>query len=242
MANLQARTSKARRATDRPVEELAVPRDPNVVSAARALGSASSGAGRRASLARQTRSLQRSHGNQHVQRLIIQLAPKKKAKVVTEVIIPTEVEEGTIEFTSKTLEGLSYSIGARREVGEGGIRDLSHETEVNAAGIATKVTIKGQLFRTLPVWKTRDSRPAAERKEWDRFLGVVTKHENKHVAIAKKHLRNMKRAVGGGLKEEVVNERVAFHAEAMGKAQEAYDTKTTHGIKEGARINLPETP
>lgn len=243
MADLQKQTSRARRDGARAISDSLVTRDAHdMVLSGRALPvsrALTSGAGRRASLARQTRSLQRSHGNQHVQRSLQRSTVQRAGTTVT---IPTDVVRETYPIRGKTLEAVMYRLETGGEAGKGGVEDLLMEAEFGSNDKATTVTITGKLFTRLPVWEARDSRPAAEQREWDRFLGVLTRHENKHLSIAKTHLQAIKRALGGGLKSDVLNARWDAKIAALQAAQKAYDDATQNGISEGTVINLPESP
>lgn len=211
------------------------------------------GAGGRASLVRQARSLQVVRGNQHVQRLVQRVAAtkavqsrevarraavqRKGAKVT--LPDPKDVDHDTYEIKSKTLEGVMYRLETGGEAGKGGIENPAIEGVIEN-GVAVEVTVTGRFLTLLPVWTARDSRPAAEQREWDRFLGVLTKHENKHLAIAQTHVKGMKSL--GGLKEDDFSTKRDQKLQALEDAQKAYDASSGHGIKEGTVINLPDQP
>ena len=53
----------------------------------------------------------------------------------------------------------------------------------SSGGRLTQVDLTVTLGIEMPIWTRYSSRPEVERREWDRFYGVLLEHERGHIAI-----------------------------------------------------------
>jgi predicted secreted Zn-dependent protease len=112
--------------------------------------------------------------------------------------------------------------------------------EYSDGGGLRDATISLSLVVHLPDWQEREQAPAALRKSWDRFLTALTAHEEGHVEISIEHATKLRNELAALTPEASCQELTAkFQDRAnaaqarMDRAQEDYDEKTQHGIKQG---------
>jgi predicted secreted Zn-dependent protease len=100
----------------------------------------------------------------------------------------------------------------------------------------TKATVTVVEQKEMPVWKEADAQCPPIKNEWNRVLGVLDTHENKHVAIDKTHYADAHLKLVGKKREDAwaAMEAVVAAADA---ANHAYDTQTQNGAAEGAKLN-----
>jgi predicted secreted Zn-dependent protease len=105
-------------------------------------------------------------------------------------------------------------------------------------GRATRVNITLTLTIRLPRWQEgRDDASAATRTEWDRMMGALRAHEERHAEIAREWAPTFKQRMLG-VREGNLASR---HSQVLGQVdqrQGQYDTQTTHGQTEGVSLDL----
>jgi predicted secreted Zn-dependent protease len=99
-----------------------------------------------------------------------------------------------------------------------------------------KVTVTVVEAKEMPNWKEADAQCPPIRAEWTRFFGVLDNHENTHVAIDRKHFSDVHRKLVGK-KREAAWKALDDEIDAADKENQAYDTRTSNGVAEGANIN-----
>ncbi len=105
-------------------------------------------------------------------------------------------------------------------------------------GRTTRVNITLTLTIRLPRWQEgRDEASPAARAEWDRMMGALRAHEERHAEIAREWAPRFKQRMLG-VREGNVASR---HSQTLGQVdqrQGQYDTQTTHGQTEGVSLDL----
>jgi predicted secreted Zn-dependent protease len=105
-------------------------------------------------------------------------------------------------------------------------------------GRTSRVDITLTLTIRLPRWQEgRDEASAAARTEWDRMLGALQAHEERHAEIAREWAPTFKERMLG-VRESNVASR---HSQVLGQVndrQREYDTQTQHGQTEGVSLDL----
>jgi hypothetical protein len=99
-----------------------------------------------------------------------------------------------------------------------------------------KVVITVIETKEMPQWQEADAQCAPIKNEWKRFYGVLDAHENRHLAIDKKHFDNLHLKLVGKPREtawKIADDAVT----AADTENQTYDTQSQNGVKEGANIN-----
>ena len=105
-------------------------------------------------------------------------------------------------------------------------------------GRTSRVDITLTLTIRLPRWQEgRNEASAAARTEWDRMMGALQAHEERHAEIAREWAPTFKERMLG-VRESNVASR---HSRVLGQVddrQREYDTQTQHGQTEGVSLDL----
>jgi predicted secreted Zn-dependent protease len=108
--------------------------------------------------------------------------------------------------------------------------------EYDAQDRVTKVVVTVVDRKEMPAWKELPDQCPPIRAEWDRYYGVLDAHEDKHVGIDRKHFTNVHLKLVGKKREtawKVLDDEIA----AADQENQAYDTQSQNGVKEGAKLN-----
>jgi hypothetical protein len=138
-----------------------------------------------------------------------------------------------------TLREAATSIAGRTEAGSV-TPTASRDTETwtpeggEEQVIAARVTVKQVM--ELPTWSDKSTATKNQQAEWDRFHAAITTHETGHVSIDKTSFAGTHGKMVG---QTPTKADEAFDAaEAQAKTDnDAYDTTTDHGLKQGTGIN-----
>lgn len=105
----------------------------------------------------------------------------------------------------------------------------------------TKASITSSPYIILPTWSDYSKATKDEKKSWDDMMKALEKHENNHHTIFKDAVDTFKKSL------EKRDDLSAKDAKQLWKdfikdtqdAQDKYDTKTSHGEKEGVELIVP---
>lgn len=119
--------------------------------------------------------------------------------------------------------------------------DVSYEYDsVDRRGRAVGLRLRARITIRMPVWTDRESAPAADREEWDRFRAALLEHERGHERRARARLPETHRR----LLETPAAELGRVYQDELTRLQrdsDAYDTATDHGRRPppGTNITFP---
>jgi predicted secreted Zn-dependent protease len=144
-----------------------------------------------------------------------------------------------IKIKAATLRGALKELKKREEWGlfEGGI---SPSVKKNGDNV-TELTIAGSCTIHMPEWSGYKSAPKACKEEWDRMWEALETHEKGH---AKLYVDVVEKFADGLRKKEeaVTVEQIKALLKALDKKldddSDSYDTRTAHGEKDGATLNI----
>lgn len=99
-----------------------------------------------------------------------------------------------------------------------------------------KVTVNVRETKEMPQWVELDQQCPPIKSEWNRFYSVLDQHEEKHIAIDRKHFTNVHQKLVGKPRQTAWDtlDKVVDTAD---KENIAYDASSNHGVTEGAKIN-----
>ncbi len=137
----------------------------------------------------------------------------------------------SVEITGTTLEDVGDALSTLDEWGQGG---GALRSEAIPVGTSTNLTVKlhGNLVKRLPKWRNYASASAAAKKEWDRMLGKLEAHEQRHMEIAIQHGDALAADLVGKDIDQIAKMVTDRNAQ-MAKDQKKFDHDTDHGKKQG---------
>ena len=153
-------------------------------------------------------------------------------------------EAGTCAAGTTTITEASGSVTASGSTVQDAIEDATNKQGGHVASVLPTFseyvfcpeekenkTIKGATVaitetKTVPTWKERSQFPAEAQKMWDGYLAAVLAHEDKHVAIDKKHFTDMHKKAEGKLPAAA---RVALQAVITAADKENEKLDATEG-------------
>ena len=153
----------------------------------------------------------------------------------------TVTPSNTTFDVSGSLNDAATTLAARPEAGK-----VTHQItdqylcplDSDNAGPVRVANIKVSEAIELPNWTDKASAPAAAQTEWNRFLKVLTAHEQHHVDLDKAAMKNLHTKCIG--KSEADANTAINAAETQANTDNTtYDTTSNHGINEGTTINPP---
>jgi uncharacterized protein DUF922 len=138
-----------------------------------------------------------------------------------------------VEVSGDTLEDVADALKKLDEWGQGG-GALRNEPIAPGSSTNLTVTLHGNLVLRLPKWKNYNSASTAAKREWDRMLGKLKAHEQRHMDIAIEHGDALAKELAGkeiGVLAKMVTARNA----QMAADQKKLDDDTDHGSKSGVQ-------
>ena len=154
------------------------------------------------------------------------------------VRVPTV--RSTYDIEARTLAEVARLVAGRTEAGRCGWKMTYGYDDTDREGKPRGLTVTLELEIELPRWVGRDTAPAAERAEWDRFLAALSRHEDGHVEIAARGAQRMHDRIAGARAARAD----AIYQDETQKTQDEsdrYDTRTAHGQRPppGTIITVP---
>jgi len=153
------------------------------------------------------------------------------AKVEDDWHPPAPNTSPTLVLRGKTLAEVGRELDTQDEWGRGG---GSLRADPIPAGNSTNLTVKlhGNLQLRLPTWSNYSSASAAAQAEWDRMIGKLRAHEQRHMDIAIQHGDQLAQdLVGNDI--GVIAKMVTDRNKQMAADQKQLDDDTDHGAKAG---------
>jgi hypothetical protein len=136
-----------------------------------------------------------------------------------------------IVVAGRTLADAGAAIDRLNEWGEGGGRLRAERIPVGTSASVT-VTLHANLILRMPRWTGYAHASTAARAEWDRMIGRLQAHENRHMAIAVEEADNLARALMGVEIAEIA-QMVTDANRTLQDRQDQLDTDTEHGARAG---------
>ncbi len=153
------------------------------------------------------------------------------ARVVKDWDSPNPNTTPWVEVPGATLADVGAALDANDEWGQGGGRLRSDRIPV---GTSTNLTIQlhGNLQRRVARWRNYATASAAAKAEWDRMIGKLTAHEQRHMDIAIEEFDKVAADLVGKDIDQIVSLVTAANAAAETR-QHQLDTSTDHGSRRG---------
>jgi predicted secreted Zn-dependent protease len=149
------------------------------------------------------------------------------------------ITRGTYTLRSTSFEGLRIAMNRRPEWG---LFDphINYDFESETDMVST-IILSAAPEITLPAWSLRATADDAHAQAWDAMLAALTQHEENHLRIFERWVqtfrRNMRRVRPFPASE--FESRCDGFNDSLDTAQGRYDDRTTHGQREGVRLDDP---
>jgi predicted secreted Zn-dependent protease len=111
--------------------------------------------------------------------------------------------------------------------------------KIDGDGKVKSVTLTLNPTIELPEWSGYSKASKAQRKAWDDMVAKLEKHERNHHKIQKDALEDLKKKIKAAksLDRDVLDDLISKNSEGTQKQQDAYDSRTGHGEKEGVELD-----
>ena len=143
--------------------------------------------------------------------------------------------------SGKTLKGAQKKLDSRDEWGlYDATRNPKQSAKADKDGNVASVTMVLNPVIELPQWSGYSSATKEQKASWDKMVKALEAHERKHHDIQvdcaddlEKQIKNAKT-----LDAKALNKMISDQQKACQKKQDAYDTSSGHGAKEGVELDL----
>ena len=139
-----------------------------------------------------------------------------------------------IVVKGKTLAQVADALNKLPEWGRGGGSIRSDKLD-NVKTPEVTVQLRANLTMVLPQWDGYEQASAAVKKEWDRMIATLRKHEQRHVDIAIEEADALASALMGKPMSKIASMVTEANAK-MAKRQKELDAKTENGSKVGVEF------
>lgn len=110
---------------------------------------------------------------------------------------------------------------------------------------SVRVTVEPSYTITMPRWNKRAARPPRERAAWETVYDALAIHEQGHIDIFLEELDRLHAALASTSEGSVaatlseIDARLVAFMASLHTRQAEYDSRTRHGIDQGAILNCP---
>jgi len=147
----------------------------------------------------------------------------------------------TFRVTGKTLSEAKKDLDARDEWGlYDATPNFKSSAKVDGDGNVVSVTMVLNPEIELPAWSGYSAATKEQKASWDTMYKALLAHENKHHDIQLECVEDLKKQIKAAKKLDAaaLNKLVDNLQQACQKKQDAYDSRSGHGAKEGVVLKL----
>ena len=112
-----------------------------------------------------------------------------------------------------------------------------HFTSTTTGGRLANVDVEVPTRVTMPRWTGYGSASFADRHEWDRFCAALLAHEQRHLDLVRKHMRDAEAQLVGQTPARAAA-RWTQVLDALEAASRALDRTTDHGRTAGTILDV----
>lgn len=163
----------------------------------------------------------------------MQAATRTVTAVTKDWVPPTPIDQPAITVNGKTLAQVFRQLNALGRWGVGGGSARADPTPPGSNPNVT-VALHGNLVLRMPVWTGYAKASSAARAEWDRMVGTLRTHEQRHVEIAIEELDTLASNLQGADVTQIAK-MVTRANKAMNDRQRELDHDTDGGTKPGVQ-------
>ena len=147
----------------------------------------------------------------------------------------------TFSVAGKTLSDVKKNLDARDEWGlYDATQNFKSSAKLDPDGNVVGVTMVLSPKIQMPSWSGYRAATKTQKASWDTMYKALLAHENQHHAIQLDCVEDLKKAIKAAknLDAAALNELIDKCQKACQKKQDAYDTSSGHGAKEGVVLKL----
>jgi predicted secreted Zn-dependent protease len=147
----------------------------------------------------------------------------------------------TFRIGGKTLAEAKKALDARDEWGlYDATQSFKSSAQVDSKGNVISVTMVLSPVIELPAWSGYSSATKEQKTSWDAMYKALQAHEHRHHDIQLECVEELKKALKAAktLDEDTLNQIIEKLQESSQKKQDAYDSRSGHGAKEGVVLKL----
>lgn len=145
------------------------------------------------------------------------------------------------KVAGKTLAEAKKNLDARDEWGlYDATRNPKNSAKTDADGNVTSVTMALSPVIELPEWSGYNSATKEQKASWDTMVKALEAHERKHHDIQVDCASDLEKEIKKAktLDADDLNKIISDQQKACQKKQDAYDSRSGHGAKEGVELDL----
>ena len=145
------------------------------------------------------------------------------------------------KVAGKTLKDVLKSLNAREEWGlYDATQNQKNKAQTDSDGNVTSVTMTLNPVIELPDWSGYSSATKEQKASWDKMVKLLEKHERNHHDIQVDCASDLEKEIKKAktLKASDLNKIISDQQKDCQKKQDAYDSRTGHGEKEGVELDL----
>ena len=147
----------------------------------------------------------------------------------------------TFKVGGKTLAEAKKALDARDEWGlYDATQNFKSSAQVDGKGSVVSVTMELNPVIELPAWSGYSSATKEQKASWDAMCKALQAHENRHHDIQVDAIEDLKKALKAAktLDGKTLNQMIDKLQKATQQKQDAYDSRSGHGAKEGVILDL----
>jgi predicted secreted Zn-dependent protease len=145
------------------------------------------------------------------------------------------------KVAGKTLKDAQKSLDAREEWGlYDSTQNQKSSAKTDKDGNVVAVTMVLNPIIELPEWSGYGAATKEQKASWDDMVEKLEAHERKHHDIQLDCVEDLKKEIKKAktLDAKALNKIISDQQDACQKKQDAYDSRSGHGAKEGVQLDL----
>ena len=149
------------------------------------------------------------------------------------------------KVSGKTLKDVQKALDARDEWGlYDATQNVKSGAQVDKDGAVKSVTMAVNPVIELPEWSEYGKATKEQKASWDAMVKKLEAHERKHHDIQSDYIDDLKKQIKAAkdLDAKGIDKLIDDNQKACQKKQDAYDTSSGHGAKEGVNLDLDADP
>jgi predicted secreted Zn-dependent protease len=147
----------------------------------------------------------------------------------------------TFNVGGKTLSEAKKNLDARDEWGlYDATQNMQSSAKTDSDGNVVSITMVLNPIIQMPSWSGYRSGSKEQKASWDTMYKALLAHEKKHHDIQVDCAEDLKKAIKDAkqLDGDALNKLIEQSRQACQKQQDAYDSRSGHGAREGVVLDL----
>jgi len=154
-------------------------------------------------------------------------------------------KSSTYRVSGKTLKEVMKALDSRDEWGTyDSTQNQKSAMKVDKDGKVGSVTVELNPDIEMPVWSDYGNATKEQKAAWDKMWSALKTHEDGHHDIQLKCAAELEKAIKSAksLDKDTLGDMIEKSQTECQKKQDAYDSRTSHGAKDGVELDLTADP